>query len=368
MFCDETYTPGHHLKHKRSQIFVMECDEENDWELSDEDEPTVAVADTAAEEKVDRAPVISVNALSGSSTFNFMRVIGHCNKRKLYILIDNGSTHNFLDLKIANELGCLLEAMKPMQVTAACGSVMTTAFKCSDFSWGVQGYNYSAEVRTLPLDCCDLVLGVQWLSTLGPILWDFLNPRMEFTLNGVKNVLRSVTKNGCKVVKGGTLNKLMMKEPQVAILQVREVTEWDDSTLEPCGLLSHISAAGEDMSGDPALENLLLEFSTLFEEPTELPPFRAGFDHRIPVEAGANPVNLRPYRYSSLQKDAIEGMIEEMLTQGIIQCSSSPYASPIVLVKKKDGTWHLCVDFMGLNKQNIKEKYHIPLLEDLLTS
>lgn len=59
-------------------------------------------------------------------------------------------------------------------------------------------------------------------------------------------------------------------------------------------------------------------------------------------------------------------MIKEILTQGIIQHSSSSYASPIVLIKKKDGTWRLYVDYRGLNKQTIKNKYPIPFLEDLL--
>ncbi|KAF2617174.1 hypothetical protein F2Q68_00041814 [Brassica cretica] len=58
--------------------------------------------------------VISVNALSGSTTFNCMRVIGKYGKRKLYILVDPGSTHNFLDIKVAQELGCTLDAFSPM--------------------------------------------------------------------------------------------------------------------------------------------------------------------------------------------------------------------------------------------------------------
>lgn len=282
--------------------------------------------------------MIYVNALNGSSTFNCMRVIGQYGKRKLYILIDNGSTHTFIDIKMANEMGCLLEKIKPMDVTAASGSTMLSRYKCSNFSWKVQGYSYTSEIRTLPLDCGDLVLGVQWLSTLGPILWDFLNPRIEFTLNGQKNVLRGITKNSCKVIKGGALDKLLSKQPQIAMLQVCEMTRNHEPLLEPGSLLSHISTGSDTMHADAALQELLSDFSVVFEEPTELPPFCDGHDHHIPLESGANPVNLRPYRYSTLQKDVIDQMIRDMLSQGVIQCSSSPYASPVVLIKKKDGS------------------------------
>ena len=122
------------------------------------------------------------------------------------------------------------------------------------------------------------------------------------------------------------------------------------------------------MVDDPALQELLRDFSIIFEEPMVPPPSRGDFYHQIPLESGANPVNLRPYRYSALQKDVIDKMIRDMLSQGIIQCSSSPYASPVVLVKKKDGTWRLCLDFHGLNKQTIKDKYPIPLLRTCLMS
>lgn len=97
----------------------------------------------------------------------------------------------------------------------------------------------------------------------------------------------------------------------------------------------------------------------------DLPPKRGVFDHRIPLEMGACPVNIRPYRYP-LKQDVIEQLIQEMVDRGIIQNSSSPFASPVVLVCKKDGTWRLCVDYRELNKKTVKDKFPIPVIDELI--
>lgn len=211
MFCDEHFTPGHQLKHKRVQIYVMDTVEHTEADCEDLLPPACH-----ADDNPDSIPVISLNALEGSTTFHCMRLTGYVGKKMIYILIDPGSSHNFLDEKVAQDIGCPLVPAPTYRVNAAFGSQMTFTHKCSSFTWTTQGYSFTTEIRTLPLDCCDLILGVQWLITVGPILWDFSNLLMEFHFQGLKHVLRGVSKNNFKFVKGRSLNKILSCGPQIA--------------------------------------------------------------------------------------------------------------------------------------------------------
>lgn len=103
----------------------------------------------------------------------------------------------------------------------------------------------------------------------------------------------------------------------------------------------------------------------MFDEPTGLPPSRV-FDHSIPLLPGAQLVNLRPYRYNPAQKDEIERQVVDMLRQGVIQSSSSPFSSPVLLVQKKDGTWRFCIDYRYLNAITVKNRYPLPIIDELL--
>ncbi|KAL4383207.1 hypothetical protein GQ457_15G011330 [Hibiscus cannabinus] len=84
------------------------------------------------------------------------------------------------------------------------------------------------------------------------------------------------------------------------------------------------------------MQGLLDKFEDVFQPPSGLPPWRRT-DHAIHVEPGKKPVNVKPYHYPHFQKGEIEKQVQQMLGIQIIQHNSSPYSSPVLLVKKKDG-------------------------------
>jgi hypothetical protein len=97
------------------------------------------------------------------------------------------------------------------------------------------------------------------------------------------------------------------------------------------------------------------QYQELFLPPQGLPPKRM-FDYSIPPLPRATPFRLRPYRYTPQQKNEIEKQIQEMLSNVVIQQSSSPFASPVLLVKK-DGEWRLCVEYRKLNAYSVKNPH-----------
>lgn len=110
---------------------------------------------------------------------------------------------------------------------------------------------------------------------------------------------------------------------------------------------------------------MLQRHQDAFSKPKGLPPIRSR-DHKIPLKEESQPINLRPYRVPYIQKVEIEKQIKKMLLNGIIQPSSSPYAVPVILVHKKDESWRMCIDYRRLNDLTIKNKYSIPLIDELL--
>ena len=82
----------------------------------------------------------------------------------------------------------------------------------------------------------------------------------------------------------------------------------------------------------------------------------------------APPVTQRDYRKSHHERELLKGIIDDLLRAGFIRPSKSPWMSPCIFVKKKDGTLRLCIDYRGLNKVTVLDPYQLPRIDDMLDS
>ncbi|GJV63525.1 putative reverse transcriptase domain-containing protein [Tanacetum coccineum] len=95
-----------------------------------------------------------------------------------------------------------------------------------------------------------------------------------------------------------------------------------------------------------------------------LPPIRE-IEFRIELVPGAIPVAKSPYRLAPSEMEELSGQLKELQDKGFIRPSSSPWGAPVLFVKKKDGSFRMCIDYRELNKLTIKNRYPLPKIDDL---
>jgi hypothetical protein len=114
------------------------------------------------------------------------------------------------------------------------------------------------------------------------------------------------------------------------------------------------------------IPKILEEFSDVLSQklPRGLPP-RREVDHQVELEPGSAPQAKAPYRMNLNERVMLKKALEELVNQGFIRPSKSPYGAPALFVSKKDGGLRLCADYRALNKQTVKNRYPLPHMDDL---
>ena len=130
---------------------------------------------------------MSVHAIVEATSHQTMRIMGDIKKKTIIILIDLGSTHNFLDVTMDERTGCIIQQDNPLMVAMEDGTKIASTMTCKQLTWSMQGKEFKACMRLIPLGGCEMVLGIQWLAQLGLNLWDFKILQMEFSWNGKNN-------------------------------------------------------------------------------------------------------------------------------------------------------------------------------------
>ncbi|XP_004491307.1 uncharacterized protein [Cicer arietinum] len=266
-----------------------------------------------------------VFALSGAGASEKDNLIqGTCliSDTPLFVLFDCGATHSFVSLDCVRRLGLHVSRLPyELIVNTPTSDSVDTSSVCLDISIHVCGRDFRADLVCLPLRLVDVILGMDWLSAN--------RVRRDKPSNISTNQVKALLKEDAQLYM--ILASLEFEEKVV----IRDVP-------------------------------IVCEFPEVFpEDVTSLPPERE-IEFSIDLVPGTGPISMAPYRMSPLELSELKKQLEELLDKQFIRPSVSPWGAPVLLVKKKDGSMRLCVDYRRLNKVTIKNKYPLPRIDDLM--
>jgi transposase InsO family protein len=327
--------------------------------------------------------------------FNAKVQTSHSKTHSAYTLMDPGASHCYIDSKFAKQLGLPLRPAGRMSVTTAgIKHPPTNRYQV----WlkarirGITG-NYADISGWFTLfdlgGVYDLIVGKNWHSTT-PHLVDSNNilrlldsdmsvatdgrpafvPRLSLMgLRPHQGRYREVQNHCTAVAHAANINLISAKETERAIssagkpngdrifvIDIRQRTPEDNTSEVSNPILADLGKWRAQIRQD---------FSDLFQPPTGVPP-PGDDDFRILTDPSAKVPHRQPYRMTPAEREEFEEQIKKLLANGWITDSHSRYAAPVIFVKKPNGTLRMCVDYRGLNKITVKDRYPLPYIDDLL--
>ncbi|XP_042065700.1 uncharacterized protein LOC121809231 [Salvia splendens] len=345
--CPEKYTPGHVCA---TRLLCYVGDDE--WEESGQEQDSPPL-----DEELITEDISHLHSLTGGKRSVPFQVMGDIGITRVRILIDTGSTHNFLHSRFAEQLQLQLSRIRPFRVYVGNGASLICSHISRRTKLSIQGTDFLTDLHILDVHGWDVILGMDWLESLGRISADFVGKTLEFQRDNKSVILQGRVPGPQQI----SLQSLALLASFSAEHEFYEIV-----AVDPDDGASPTAAADPDFPPDiPAdCRRVLDSHRGVFDLPIGMPPPRA-FDHRIHLLPGTRPINVRPYRYPYFQKNEIERQVTEMLSQGIIQRSQSPFSSPVLLIRKKDGTFRFCIDYRALNLATVPDQFPIPTADEL---
>ncbi|MCI13743.1 hypothetical protein A2U01_0034863, partial [Trifolium medium] len=179
--CDEKFVQGHKC---RKQFHLLIADLEPDDNPPEPLQMLVPYSEplqlTDLDPQISDPAQISLHALMGHTIPQTLKVLGHISKSPVMVLIDSGSTHNFIQDRVAKQLGLPLKEAQSFTVLVGNGEQLPCSHMSPQTNITLDSHSFTVDLFVLPLSGADVVLGVQWLKSLGPVLTDYDKLTLQF--------------------------------------------------------------------------------------------------------------------------------------------------------------------------------------------
>eukprot|EP00253_Pinus_taeda_P022388 PITA_22388 len=245
---------------------------------------------------------------------------GNIFDRTVSVLVEPGATLSYVSPKIVEN--CKLQPGKfknPWLVQLATGAKRRVLAKVSNCPLKIVGETVTTELNVLPLGSYDVLIGMDWLEKR----WSIID---------------------CKTKTISYHDELGNKQEIQA--QVGLASSKDkESTLE----------------GIPVVH----EFVDVFPEEIPRLPHKRNLNFTIELVLGVAPLSRAPYWMSVPELTELKMQLQDLLDKKYIRPSVSPWGAPVLFVRKKDGTFRMCIGYRQLNKLTVKNKYPLPHIDEL---
>ena len=231
-----------------------------------------------------------------------------------------------------------------------------------------------------PLDpSCPLVLGYNWLTRYNPLI-DWVLGSIEFrttdldpspTLTSpVVTPTSLATQDTPSLTSDSVIPRIsFLSAAEFVRAQVSPGVQSFTLTISDPAVYGKATSVADDVPDLSHVPREYHDFADVFNKrKADTLPSHRPYDLKIDLEDGASPPIGPMYSLSQSELATLREFIDEHLRIGFIRPSKSPHGAPVLFIKKKDGSLRLCVDFRGLNKISKKDRYPLPMINDLLAT
>ncbi|GKC04398.1 putative reverse transcriptase domain-containing protein [Tanacetum coccineum] len=275
------------------------------------------------------------------------------NNRYASILFDTGVDRSFVSTAFSSQIDITPTALDHYyDVELADERIIRLNTILRGCTLNILNHPFNIDLMPVELGCFVAIIGMDWLV------------KYQAIIVCVEKIVRIPWGNETLIVHGDGSNR-----GNEARLHIISYTKTQEYMLKGCPVfLANVTTKEtEDKSEKKRLEDvpIIQDFPDVFPEDLPgLPPTRQ-VEFQIDLIPGAAPVARAPYRLAPSEMKELSEQLKELSDKGFIRPSSSPWGAPVLFVKKKDGSFRMCIDYRELNKLTVKNRYPLPRIDDL---
>ena len=262
------------------------------------------------------------------------------------VLIDPGATHSFISREYVARVGMTPVPLEcGLEISTPTGESLWPSQILKGSLFSIKRQDMEADLILIDLRGLDVILGMDWLASNYASM-DCFCKEVIFRRPGLPVVVfygeRRRTPSGL-----------------ISVIYARCLLRKGCS-----GFLAHIV---DTRSDEARIEDVpvVRDFQDVFPDDLPGPPPEREVDFPIDLVPGTASISLPHYRMEPAELKELKAQLQELVDGGFIRPSISPWGALVLFVKKKDGTWRLCIDYRKLNKVTIRNKYPLPRIDDL---